>query len=369
MNLSRPLLILVAGALCLGGAVPALAHDPGLSLAELSRSEGGWSVHLAFALRDVQALLPRDAYDPPVIEAAPRLQALLSRGIRLWDEQGRALPLRDMGLQRVAGDALHLRARVTSGPGLVYAAPVIGWLGRGHRQYLRVLDADGALLGEYVLGALDREISLQYRTPGALAVLGRHLREGLRHIWIGLDHILFLLTLMLPAVLVYRDGRWRPCTALRPAAMGILKTVSAFTLAHSITLSLAATGLVTPSRWVESAIAASVMVAACHNLRPVSSVSPWMLAFGFGLVHGFGFAGGLSGLGLADGTLSLALLGFNLGVEAGQLAIVALFFPLAWVLRTGRPYRVWVLQGGSLAALAIAGLWLWERAFHAPPAA
>jgi hypothetical protein len=370
MNFPRPLLNLVAGALALGCTVPALAHDPGLSLAELSRGEGGWSVHLAFALRDVETLLPVDADGPRSAagfeQAMPRLQALLSRGIQVRDDQGREFPLRDVTLQRVPGDALHLRARLASGPGmrLHYAAPVIGWLGRGHRQYLRVLDGDGTLVGEHVLGALDPEIPLQRRTLGTLDVLIRYLREGLRHIWIGLDHILFLLTLMLPAVLVYRDARWRPRAALRPAATEILKVVSAFTLAHSITLSLAALQLVAlPPRWVESVIAASVVVAACHNLRPVFGASRWMLAFGFGLVHGFGFANALSGLGLPDAALSLALLGFNLGVEAGQLAIVALIFPLAWALRAGRLYRVWVLKGGSMAAIVIAGLWLWERVF------
>lgn len=372
MSLPRPLLIVALGALGLGSVVPARAHDPGLSLAELSRSERGWSVHIALALRDVETLLARQVEDPPSAEAMPRMQALLARGIRLRDDQGRALALQDIGLQWVAGDALHLRAQVGMGPGigLYYAAPVIGWLGRGHRQYVRVLDSDGTVVGAHVLGVPDAEIPLRQGAVGALGVLDRYLREGLHHIWIGVDHILFLLVLMLPAVLVFREGRWRPRVGLRPAAVELLKVVSAFTLAHSVTLSLAALQLVAlPPRWVEVAIAASVMVAACHNLRPLFGISPWTLAFGFGLLHGLGFANALAGFGLPDGALPLALLGFNLGVEAGQLAIVTLFFPLAWTLRTGRPYRVWVLQGGSVIVIVIAGLWLWERAWQTPPAA
>jgi hypothetical protein len=126
--------------------------------------------------------------------------------------------LRDVTLQRVPGDAPHLCARLASGPRITlrYSAPVIGWLARGHRQYLRVLDGEGALVGGHVLGALDAEISLQRRALSTLDALIRYLREDIPHIRIGLDHILFLLTLMLPAVLVYRDARWRPRAALRP---------------------------------------------------------------------------------------------------------------------------------------------------------
>jgi hypothetical protein len=114
---------------------------------------------------------------------------------------------------------------------------------------------------------------------------------------------------------------------------------------------------------VESAIAASVVLAAANNLKPMVERRRWMVAFGFGLIHGFGFASVLAELGLPRETLVLSLLGFNLGVEVGQLAIVAAFLPLAYWLRDGVFYRRGVFIGGSLATLTIALIWFVERAF------
>ena len=191
-----------------------------------------------------------------------------------------------------------------------------------------------------------------------------YLKEGVWHIWIGFDHILFLLSLLLPSVLAWRDGVWRPASGFGPAFWDVLKIVTAFTIAHSITLSLATLGVVSlPSRWVESAIAASVVLAALNNVFPVLHERRWMVAFGFGLVHGFGFASVLADLGLPQGALLLALVGFNLGVECGQLAIVLVFLPLAFALRRTSLYRRQVLVGGSVVIAAIAGLWLCERLF------
>ena len=197
-----------------------------------------------------------------------------------------------------------------------------------------------------------------------LAQFGQYLVEGIWHIWIGFDHILFLLSLLLPAVLVHEVGRWRGVARFGEALREVLWVVTAFTVAHSITLSLAALGLVSlPSRLVESAIAASVVLAAANNLKPLVEHRRWMVAFGFGLIHGFGFASVLTELGLPQETLVLSLLGFNLGVETGQLAIVAAFLPLAYTLRATGFYRRGVFVGGSLITLAIALIWLIERAF------
>ena len=135
--------------------------------------------------------------------------------------------------------------------------------------------------------------------------------------------------------------------------------VTAFTLAHSITLSIAALGLVSlPARLVESVIAASVVMAALNNLYPLVTRRLWMVAFGFGLVHGFGFASVLAGLGLPQDALLLALLGFNLGVEAGQLAIALAIMPIAFWLRQSWLYERVALQLGSLVIGALASLWL-----------
>jgi hypothetical protein len=181
-------------------------------------------------------------------------------------------------------------------------------------------------------------------------------REGVWHIWIGFDHVLFLLSLLLPAVLA--------APRFAPAFWDVFKVVTAFTVAHSSTLALAALSVVTlPSRLVESAIAASVLLAALNNLWPVVQRGRWLAAFAFGLVHGFGFAGVLAELGLPRENLLLALVGFNLGVEAGQLCIVAAFLPLAYALRHTWIYRRLVFVGGSALIALIAALWMVERVF------
>jgi HupE / UreJ protein len=192
--------------------------------------------------------------------------------------------------------------------------------------------------------------------------------DGVWHIWIGFDHILFLLSLLLPAVGTWAaaaGGRaaWQPVPRAGVAVWEVLRIVTAFTVAHSITLSLATLGWVDlPSRLVEATIAASVVLAALNNVWPFFQGRRWMVAFGFGLIHGFGFASVLADLGLPRDALLLALVGFNLGVEAGQLAIVAAFLPWAYALRRGVFYRRVVLWGGSLAIAAIAAAWFVERA-------
>ena len=189
-------------------------------------------------------------------------------------------------------------------------------------------------------------------------------KEGVWHIWIGFDHILFLLSLLLPAVLIHSNKHWEPVAGFHPALIDVLKIVTAFTLAHSITLTLATLGVVTlPTRLVESAIAASVVLSALNNLFPLFEGRRWMVAFAFGLIHGFGFASVLADLGLPQNALLLALVGFNLGVEGGQLAIVSTFLPIAYYLRKTLFYRRVVLLAGSVVIMLLASVWLIERIF------
>jgi HupE / UreJ protein len=188
------------------------------------------------------------------------------------------------------------------------------------------------------------------------------LKEGINHIWTGYDHILFLLALLLPAVLRREPDGWYGVTQFRPAFVNVFKIVTAFTVAHSITLSLATLHLVRlPSRLTESSIAASVVLAATNNLWPMVRERGWMVAFAFGLIHGFGFANALSELGLTQGTLLLTLVGFNLGVEIGQLCLVAVFFPMAYAARGSWWYQKRVLGLGSATIIMVAGTWLVER--------
>jgi hypothetical protein len=190
-----------------------------------------------------------------------------------------------------------------------------------------------------------------------------YLAAGVDHIWKGYDHILFLLSLLLPAVVVRARHRWQPGDGLRAACIDVLKIVTGFTVAHSITLSLATLEIVSlPARISESAIAVSVVLAALNNIFPIIRGTRWVVAFCFGLIHGFGFASVLTDLGLPKGALAVALVGFNLGVEAGQIVIVGAFLPLAYFLRRTWLYRGIVLLGGSSAIALVAGLWFVERA-------
>jgi hypothetical protein len=196
-----------------------------------------------------------------------------------------------------------------------------------------------------------------------------YVREGVGHIWTGFDHMLFLLALLLPAVLVRSRipgaASWQPAPRFRVVFWDVVKVVTAFTLAHSITLSLATLGVIgLPARLVDSLVAASVVVAALNNLRPLVRASRWIIAFLFGLIHGFGFASVLLDLGLPRGTLLLALVGFNVGVELGQLAIVAAFLPVAYALRATTVYRRGVLIGGSILIAVLAANWFVQRAFN-----
>ena len=205
---------------------------------------------------------------------------------------------------------------------------------------------------------------LELTQGGFLKTLMEFGREGVWHIWLGFDHVLFLLSLLLPAVLVAGPGGWRPVEGFGMALRDVAKVVTAFTSAHSITLSLASLGVVSaPSRWVESAIALSVVLAALNNIWPFFRGRRWTVAFAFGLVHGFGFAAVLADLGLPRQMLATGLIGFNLGVEAGQMAIVAVFLPLAYALRKMWIYRRLVMVPGSALVAVLAGVWLMERAF------
>jgi len=244
-----------------------------------------------------------------------------------------------------------------------------------HLRYSLFFDLDpqhkGLLRLEYqgksttaIFGTEKASQEFSLAAPSRLTQFIDYVGEGVWHIWIGFDHILFLVALLLPAVAYRFRQEWRPVDAFRPAFWNVFGIVTAFTVAHSITLTLATLGVVNlPSRLVESVIAASVVIAALNNLYPIFSERRWTMAFAFGLVHGFGFASVLADLGLPSDALVLALVGFNAGVELGQLAIVAAFLPLAYALRRTGLYRHLLLTGGSLLIALLAGIWLAERAF------
>lgn len=202
-------------------------------------------------------------------------------------------------------------------------------------------------------------------TPNRLMEFKEYVIEGIWHIWIGYDHILFLISLLLPAVLVYSAKSWQPSQSFKTTFVDVLKVVTAFTIAHSITLTLATLQIIElPSRWIEAAIAVSVVLAAMNNLFPYLLKRRWLAAFVFGLIHGFGFAAVLADLGLQKGTLMVALIGFNVGVEIGQVVILSVFVPLAYAMRQSWFYKHVIFYGGSTVIALIASAWFAERAFN-----
>jgi hypothetical protein len=212
--------------------------------------------------------------------------------------------------------------------------------------------------------------------PGARrwATMKDYFLLGMHHLLLGYDHLAFLLALLLPLQLRWRGDRVNGSAAARPASgpavattigigwQGLLRTVTAFTIGHSITLVLATLGWTAASpRWVEPVIALSIGVSALLNLRPVPWLRIEMLALGFGMVHGYGFAGLLQEAAAPDGLLPWALAGFNLGVEGGQMIAVAAWVVLAHGLSRYRWYGPVVVHGGSVLLIALSLLWFWQR--------
>lgn len=231
-----------------------------------------------------------------------------------------------------------------------------------HKGLLKLIHPTG--ITTHVFSAAQPRQPLSLAQPSTWHTLVEYIGEGIWHIGTGYDHLLFLLSLLLPVVLLRTAGGWQGATAWRPVLRDAVTIVTAFTVAHSLTLTLAALGTLSlPSRWVESAIAASVILAALNNLYPLLGERRWLAAFGFGLIHGFGFAGALAEIGLPQSQFLLGLAAFNIGVELGQLSITLALLPVAWWLRHSHWYRRGVLVPGSFAISVLAAVWLVERAF------
>ena len=214
-----------------------------------------------------------------------------------------------------------------------------------------------------VLGGATAQTAFAVFAPSRWRAFVEYFHAGVWHILSGIDHLLFLLSLLLPAVLLRKGGQWEPVRQVRPALISIFKVVTAFTLAHSLTLTLAALDIVRlPSRLTESVIAASIVVAALNNIFPLVTESRARIAFAFGLLHGFGFASVLADMGLPHGARVVSLLAFNLGIETGQLAVVLTVMPIIYGIRTGGFYRRALMPWGSAAIAALAFVWLVQRA-------
>lgn len=375
MNASRgvrrwaALIASVAGILA---GTDARAHESDYSYLRLTvsgeRIEGEWEIHLRDA-RIALGLQPDLVGEPAwaeLREKAPALRELFAQrvGFASSAEHSCALQLSDELVERPERREyalLRFQARCPEPiETLRIRYGVLFDLDPKHRGFFAVDDAYQTSVGVFTASQVD--VSFDVRQLDRWRQFSDYLREGVRHIWLGIDHVLFLIALLLPAPLVVGAAGLVPRETFRAVAREVLKVVTAFTVAHSITLSLAVLGaLRLPGRWVEAAIALSVFAAAWNNLRPFLPGRPWVLAFGFGLVHGLGFAGALSQLGLPRQAKGLALLAFNLGVELGQLAIVALILPAMFAVRRKPEYQTLVLRMGSLLIAWIAAVWLIER--------
>jgi len=368
-------------------AAPAFAHKPSDSYLTLDAGGPTLAARWDIALRDLEFTVGLDANQDSQItwgevnaqRAAIAAYALSRLDLRAGDE---TVGLRLDALQiDDHSDGAYAVLRLASdtpgdaGPlGVTYR--LLFDIDPTHRGLVRYRHAGG---GErsVVLSPESPAVTLTAADSGKWRALIDYIREGVWHIWIGFDHVLFLIALLLPAVLVRRRDadagsdagsgppRWFPVASFRDALRSVLTLVTMFTLAHSLTLWLATMEWVLlPIRPVEAVIALSIVVTAVHNLWPRIPLPGPAVAFGFGLIHGFGFASVLGDLGLSEGTFGVALLGFNVGVELGQLAIVAVVLPVACLLRGTAFYRWVVLRGGSVAIAVLALAWFVERAFN-----
>ena len=229
-----------------------------------------------------------------------------------------------------------------------------------HRGLVTFTDSDA--ISTHILSPANPTVEIRAGEASILRTFKQFVYEGVVHIWIGYDHILFLISLLLPAVWIRKNNKWESFETFWPACKAVLKIVTVFTVAHSITLWLAVMEYVTlPSNFVEATIAFSIIVTVVHNLFPIIKIPTWLIIFVFGLIHGFGFANVLVDLGLSSVTLAISLFGFNVGVELGQLAIVLVFLPIAFLLRDTKFYRYVIFYGGSIAIAIIAAIWCIER--------
>lgn len=357
----------------LRGTLPVIRFLPWLLLlvCACAQAHQGSEAYLNYRLQGAAveqrldiALADLDRALPPPADARRRwgdVQALADAGVRFTADGaactlvGREPPRLDehsAGTHAVLVSRWRCPAAVRE---LVIDYRLFAREGSTHRALARIVGAAGEPL-VLVPGAGPQRLSAD--GLGAAAFVA----EGMFHIAHGLDHVLFLVTLLLVAVW-RREGRgWVPRASARSAFVQALQLVTAFTLAHSVTLALAAGGWIDPpAAAVESLIALTVLLAALDNLRPFVPGPRWAMAAAFGLVHGIGFAGPLQDLGLRGQELLVPLLAFNLGVELGQLGVVAVLLPVALACRKTRVYQRWIVPGGSGAIAVLALLWCVER--------
>jgi len=359
---------------CVAGS--ALAHQTGNSYLTVSEADGRLQLEIDFIVRDLGNLLqtPGQANEPPPApDKLLSLQAPITTAIQksltiAVDEQ--AIPLEFLTQSVVLhNDGLYVRQRL-SGSALPLDAKFIVVRYEFFTQNDKLGRAFFKLVmrNDEISSVFDQTSSIQRFALGETkrwSTIGLFTKEGAKHIWEGADHLLFLLTLLLPGLMLtirLPDASGNLPARNRAAEKFALKVITAFTLAHSITLACSVFGWVSlPDKLIESLIALSIMVSALLNLQKRFHISHWKLAFLFGLIHGMGFANGLKELGLSSSYFLETLFAFNLGVELGQLSAVILVAVPVLLLARQAEAKQRVLKYGSIAVLLTSMVWLAQR--------
>lgn len=333
------------------------AHETTRSYLDLDREGAEVSARLRLAFRDVEVVAWMDEdLDGRITwgEARARLdeaRSYVAARVSLDAGGPCALVPEGAGASRTGGlDYLDLTFAATCpdpAAELAVGTTLFAEIDPAHRLFLTVSDRRGT--ASAIVGDGDAPAVVAPSGAGAPSFLG-YLRAGAEHLLAGADHLAFLFVLILPAVVA--PG------SLRPRVAGVVAAVTGFTVAHALTLAAAATELLRPpSALIEPLVALSILVTAIDNVWPFIPGPRAALAAFFGTIHGFGFATALSGLSLSGGGFVVALLGFNLGIEAAQVGVVLLAMPALAMLG----HESWVLRVGSAGAAAVALAWLWQR--------
>ena len=352
-------------------ASQARAHQSSNSYSSVRVADDGeiaWS--LALSTRDLYEALgldsDRDATDEEIRAGEAHLVEYVLARVRFRGEGDRGCEVAPTGVELTAGSERRVELRFLvrcPTPGKVYLAYDLFFdLDPRHTGWLTISQGGTTIEDRFKKGAQEREINVK----GGLGLTDM-IAEGVEHIFTGYDHMAFLLGLLLVAAIRRQNGGWAP-RGLKPGAIYVAKIVTAFTIAHSITLILAALGVIELStRFVESAIAASIVWVAVENIIVGDPRWRWPLTFAFGLVHGLGFASVLRP-SLPPRGVVLPLLAFNVGVELGQLAVVAVTYPIlhAVASRGADRYRKSIVIVGSAAVGLLGMLWLVERVADIP---
>ena len=352
-------------------AASAAAHSQSTSYLDVRRSGESLTLRAELPLRDLEYIIKLDDDGDNALRwgevkrAAPVLIAFTQRTLALGTASGNCLLApEDYGVTTHLDGyyaALTFTAQCPAGeaPATLRYSALFDY-DQQHRVIVSFVAAEptiGSARQVEVLTADRREVPLAPTSLSTLTVAGHFVAQGIWHIWLGYDHLLFLVALLLPAF----TGKSRQLSATK-GFLEVAKVVAAFTAAHSLTLIAAALGWIQlPPQLVEPVIALSVALAAINNLTRTVEDGRWGIAFGFGLIHGFGFASVLSELELPFGQLVTGLLSFNFGVEAGQMAVVLAVLPALYLVRNRELYTAYLYRGGSAMIAVLATIWVVER--------